>query len=151
MSSGSSNPKRKRSNRTAVNLRHLGQKLFKRARTSSPPPPSASTPGAGPSNTTHIAGQSSSSGLSGSSPGQGLTPSQQPTSTGAITSNPNPAGSASLSTNVSASKFKNKAWKGLESALQALHISAEAIPPLQSAVDGLVSCLDIVEVSISYT
>lgn len=41
--------------------------------------------------------------------------------------------------------MKNKAWKGLESALRALHISAEAIPPLQSAVDGLVSCLDIVE------
>lgn len=37
-------------------------------------------------------------------------------------------------------------WTGLESALQALHITSELCPPLKSAVGGLVSWLDIFKV-----
>jgi len=49
-------------------------------------------------------------------------------------------------------KYKNGlgvAWHGLETALRVLEKSADAFPPLKSAVGGLVACLDVVEVSHS--
>lgn len=47
-------------------------------------------------------------------------------------------------------KLKNArktAWAGLETALRALGRSADEFPPLRSAVDSLVACLDVVQVS----
>lgn len=41
---------------------------------------------------------------------------------------------------------KNPAWIGLGSALQALHQTAQHLPPLQSAIGGLISCLNTWEV-----
>lgn len=41
------------------------------------------------------------------------------------------------------------AWNGLETTLRALGKSADEFPPLRSAVDSLVACLDIVQVSPS--
>jgi len=41
------------------------------------------------------------------------------------------------------------AWHGLETALRVLAKSADAFPPLKSAVGGLVACLDVVQVSHS--
>ena len=49
-------------------------------------------------------------------------------------------------------KYKNGlgvAWRGLETALRVLEKSADAFPPLKSAVGGLVACLDVVQVSHS--
>jgi len=49
-------------------------------------------------------------------------------------------------------KYKNGlgvAWHGLETALRVLEKSADAFPPLKSAVGGLVACLDVVQVSHS--
>jgi len=43
----------------------------------------------------------------------------------------------------------NVAWHGLETALRVLEKSADAFPPLKSAVGGLVACLDVVQVSHS--
>jgi len=43
----------------------------------------------------------------------------------------------------------NVAWHGLETALRVLGKSADAFPPLKSAVGGLVACLDVVQVSHS--
>jgi len=39
------------------------------------------------------------------------------------------------------------AWHGLETVLRVLEKSADAFPPLKSAVGGLVACLDVVQVS----
>jgi hypothetical protein len=39
------------------------------------------------------------------------------------------------------------AWSGLETALRVLEKSADAFPPLKSAVSGLVACLDVIQVS----
>jgi hypothetical protein len=44
-------------------------------------------------------------------------------------------------------KAGNVAWKGLETALRLLERSADAFPPLKSAVGGLVACLDLTQVS----
>ena len=40
-------------------------------------------------------------------------------------------------------------WSGLETALRLLEKSAEACPPLKSAVGGLVACLDLAQVGCS--
>ncbi|CAE6532768.1 unnamed protein product [Rhizoctonia solani] len=40
---------------------------------------------------------------------------------------------------------RNTTWKTLEKALRALHSCAQFIPPLESAIDGLVSILDVYE------
>jgi len=37
-------------------------------------------------------------------------------------------------------------WSGLETALRLLEKSADAFPPLKSAVGGLVACLDLTQV-----
>ena len=39
------------------------------------------------------------------------------------------------------------AWSGLETALRLLNKSADAFPPLKSAVGGLLACIDLAEVS----
>ena len=44
-------------------------------------------------------------------------------------------------------KAGSVAWKGLETALRLLERSADAFPPLKSAVGGLVACLDLSQVS----
>jgi len=43
----------------------------------------------------------------------------------------------------------NIAWHGLETALRVLEKSADAFPPLKSAVGGLIACLDVVQVTHS--
>jgi len=40
-------------------------------------------------------------------------------------------------------------WSGLQTALRLLEKSANAFPPLQSAVGGLVACLDLAQVGYS--
>ncbi len=39
------------------------------------------------------------------------------------------------------------AWSGLETALRLLDKSADAFPPLKSAVGGLLACIDLAGVS----
>lgn len=41
------------------------------------------------------------------------------------------------------------AWDGLKMTLRALERSADEFPPLRSAIDGLVACLDVVQVGAS--
>jgi hypothetical protein len=41
-------------------------------------------------------------------------------------------------------------WSGLETALRLLEKSADAFPPLKSAVGGLVACLDLAQVGHGY-
>ena len=41
-------------------------------------------------------------------------------------------------------------WSGLDTALRLLEKSADAFPPLKSAVGGLVACLDLAQVSYGY-
>ena len=41
-------------------------------------------------------------------------------------------------------------WSGLETALRLLEKSADAFPPLKSAVGGLVACLDLAQVGYVY-
>ena len=41
-------------------------------------------------------------------------------------------------------------WSGLQTALRLLEKSANALPPLQSAVGGLVACLDLAQVCYNY-
>ena len=45
-------------------------------------------------------------------------------------------------------KAGSVAWKGLETALRLLEKSADAFPPLKSAVGGLVACLDLTQVNL---
>ena len=47
-------------------------------------------------------------------------------------------------------KVGNVAWKGLETALRLLERSADAFPPLKSAVGGLVACLDLTQVNYCF-
>ena len=42
------------------------------------------------------------------------------------------------------------AWKGLETVLKLLEKSADGVPPLKSAIGGLVACLDLFEVGYSF-
>ncbi|KIM51846.1 hypothetical protein SCLCIDRAFT_12017 [Scleroderma citrinum Foug A] len=42
-------------------------------------------------------------------------------------------------------KAGSVAWKGLETALRLLERSADAFPPLKSAIGGLVACLDLTQ------
>jgi hypothetical protein len=42
------------------------------------------------------------------------------------------------------------AWKGLETALRLLERSADAFPPLKSALSGLVACLDLTQVNYCF-
>lgn len=56
------------------------------------------------------------------------------------------AQSRSTTSNLNA-RSENAQWSSLQTALQALHISAGVFPPLQSAVGALISCLDVLEVS----
>ena len=44
-------------------------------------------------------------------------------------------------------KAGSVAWKGLETALRLLERSADAFPPLKSAIGGLVACLDVAQVN----
>lgn len=44
-------------------------------------------------------------------------------------------------------KVLNAAWSGLETALRLLEKSADACPPLKSAVGGLLACINLAEVS----
>jgi len=41
-------------------------------------------------------------------------------------------------------------WSALETALRLLEKSADAFPPLKSAVGGLVACLDLAQVGYGY-
>ncbi|KAB5593569.1 hypothetical protein CTheo_2958 [Ceratobasidium theobromae] len=54
------------------------------------------------------------------------------------------AQSRSTTSNLNA-RSENAQWSSLQTALQALHISAGVFPPLQSAVGALISCLDVLE------
>lgn len=47
-------------------------------------------------------------------------------------------------------KAGSVAWKGLETALRLLERSADAFPPLKSAVGGLVACLDLTQVNYCF-
>ena len=47
-------------------------------------------------------------------------------------------------------KAGSVAWKGLETALRLLERSADAFPPLKSAVCGLVACLDLTQVNYCF-
>ena len=47
-------------------------------------------------------------------------------------------------------KARSVAWNGLETALRLLEKSADAFPPLKSAVGGLVACLDLFEVGFFF-
>ena len=47
-------------------------------------------------------------------------------------------------------KARSVAWKGLETALRLLEKSADAFPPLKSAVGGLLACLDLFEVGYCF-
>ncbi|KAB5589417.1 Vegetative incompatibility protein HET-E-1 [Ceratobasidium theobromae] len=42
-------------------------------------------------------------------------------------------------------RIRNAAWRALEGTLKGLQVAAEAVPPLKSAIDGLVSLLDAFE------
>lgn len=44
----------------------------------------------------------------------------------------------------------NGAWKALDTALRLLAQSADACPPLKSALGGLVACVDLTQVSYSF-
>lgn len=46
-----------------------------------------------------------------------------------------------------ARKVLSTAWSGLETALRLLEKSADAFPPLKSAVGGLLACINLAEVS----
>jgi hypothetical protein len=48
-------------------------------------------------------------------------------------------------------KAGSVAWKGLETALRLLERSADAFPPLKSAVGGLVACLDLSQVNYCFS
>jgi hypothetical protein len=47
-------------------------------------------------------------------------------------------------------KAGSVAWNGLETALRLLERSADAFPPLKSAVGGLVACLDLTQVNYCF-
>lgn len=82
--------------------------------------------------------------------GQG-TPSQAVERTTAGTDLALPTGSAPSPQSTTLSKLKdasNVTWSGLEMALYVLEKSADAFPPLKSAVGGLIACLDIVQVGV---
>lgn len=46
-------------------------------------------------------------------------------------------------------KYPDGSWKGLEMALKALHQTAKVFPPLQSAIGTMISCLELVQVSVT--
>jgi hypothetical protein len=65
------------------------------------------------------------------------------------TSDPSSKQSASDPERNTSDKLKKAwgvAWSGLETALRFLEKSADAFPPLKSAVGGLVACLDLAQV-----
>jgi len=126
---------------------------------SRPPPPSTSKPD-------HAAGDSSPSPRPSPSPNPSTivpAPAQirEPTgqSEAPSTSNAGPALSmattASLATPAAPTATANKpseawslAWTGLETTLRLLEKSADAFPPLKSAVGGFVACLDVIQASL---
>ena len=67
---------------------------------------------------------------------------------------PHPASQQSPCPELNASDKLKKAWgvtwSGLETALRLLEKSADAFPPLKSAVGGLVACLDLAQVGYVY-
>lgn len=63
------------------------------------------------------------------------------------------SGSAANPQSSTLAKFKdasNVAWSGLEAALRVLEKSADLFSPFKSAVGGLISCLDIVQVTSDF-
>lgn len=102
---------------------------FKRKRTSSPPKDSLQLPDQGSGKRSRA---SSPESINASSLSTNVTPHS------ANVSNHTPDNTQ---------KVSNKTWRGLKTAMQALHISADMFPPLHSAVGGIVSCLDTFEVS----
>jgi hypothetical protein len=67
-------------------------------------------------------------------------------SSGPGTVNPVPATSAGTNTTKWLKGVGNAAWTGFESALRVLDKSADAYPPLKSAVGRFLACLDIIQV-----
>jgi len=68
------------------------------------------------------------------------------------TSDPSSKQSASVTGRNTSDKLKKAwrvTWSGLQTALRLLEKSANAFPPLQSAVSGLVACLDLAQVGYS--
>ena len=68
------------------------------------------------------------------------------------TSDPSSKQSASDTERNTSDKLKKAwgvTWSGLETALRLLERSADAFPPLKSAVGGLVACLDLAQVGYS--
>ncbi|KAB5591103.1 Vegetative incompatibility protein HET-E-1 [Ceratobasidium theobromae] len=100
---------------------------FKRKRTSSPPKDSLQLPDQGSGKRSRA---SSPESINASSLSTNVTPHS------ANVSNHTPDNTQ---------KVSNKTWRGLKTAMQALHISADVFPPLHSAVGGIVSCLDTFE------
>jgi hypothetical protein len=67
-------------------------------------------------------------------------------SSGPGTVSPVPATSGGLNATKWLTGVENAAWTGFESALRVLDKSADAFPPLKSAVGRFLACLDIIQV-----
>ncbi|KAG8726822.1 hypothetical protein FRC11_014409, partial [Ceratobasidium sp. 423] len=147
---GRSKPKRKHTNPTTGDQLHPGEwRGGKRARSvsrsGSPMGSGASTPGT--SNSNYFV--RSAPGSRSPSPTRDPAQTQAP---GATTIAGLPASAASqipsnraTGNTTSAQSSSNKAWTGLEHALQVLRITTKACPPLRSVADDLASCLPIFE------